>query len=161
MFCDFCHSLIPPMFSFINARIHSLPTIHVLSKYVSHSTLLSQYHLGHPTPYWLRKSVRNCICLLLQSPWGTVHIWNICTASSLIVIFCHWWRAKFNPFVQFSINSEATGQIVINANTEMENVWSCASGRRITLWCNTKEVSGAKSKCNKYIGDQINQNLTW
>lgn len=46
--------------------------------------------------------------------------------------------------ITLSINSEATGQIVINANTEMENVWSCASGRRITLWCNTKEQTDGK-----------------
>uniref|UniRef100_A0A671TUN4 Neutrophil cytosolic factor 2 n=1 Tax=Sparus aurata TaxID=8175 RepID=A0A671TUN4_SPAAU len=38
-----------------------------------------------------------------------------------------------------SLTSEVTGQSVINANTEMESVWSCASGRHITLWCGTKE----------------------
>ncbi|XP_070784165.1 neutrophil cytosol factor 2 [Enoplosus armatus] len=43
-----------------------------------------------------------------------------------------------------SITSEATGQSVINANTEMESVWSAASGGRITLWCNTKEQTDGK-----------------
>lgn len=36
-----------------------------------------------------------------------------------------------------------TGQSVINPNTEMESVWSGASGGRITLWCNTKNVVSA------------------
>uniref|UniRef100_A0A3P9BZX6 Neutrophil cytosolic factor 2 n=1 Tax=Maylandia zebra TaxID=106582 RepID=A0A3P9BZX6_9CICH len=31
-------------------------------------------------------------------------------------------------------------QSVISANTEMEELWSRASGGRVTLWCNTKEV---------------------
>ncbi|XP_035517423.1 neutrophil cytosol factor 2 isoform X2 [Morone saxatilis] len=46
--------------------------------------------------------------------------------------------------ITLSLNSEVTGQSVINANTEMESVWSCATGRRITLWCNTKEQTDGK-----------------
>uniref|UniRef100_A0A8C4NSS0 Neutrophil cytosolic factor 2 n=1 Tax=Dicentrarchus labrax TaxID=13489 RepID=A0A8C4NSS0_DICLA len=43
--------------------------------------------------------------------------------------------------ITLSLTSEVTGESVINANTEMESVWSCASARRITLWCKTKEVT--------------------
>ncbi|KAE8280058.1 Neutrophil cytosol factor 2 [Larimichthys crocea] len=43
-----------------------------------------------------------------------------------------------------SLTSEATGQSVINANTEMESVWSSASGRRLTLWCIAKEQTDGK-----------------
>lgn len=32
-------------------------------------------------------------------------------------------------------------QSVINADTDMESVWSCASGRHTTLWCDAEEVS--------------------
>ncbi len=42
----------------------------------------------------------------------------------------------------FSLTSEATEEDVLNADTEMESVWSRASDRRITLWCNATEVSG-------------------
>ncbi|XP_029313423.1 neutrophil cytosol factor 2 [Cottoperca gobio] len=38
-----------------------------------------------------------------------------------------------------SLTSEATEQSVINDSTEMESVWSRASGVRITLWCNAEE----------------------
>ncbi|XP_044033329.1 neutrophil cytosol factor 2 isoform X2 [Siniperca chuatsi] len=48
--------------------------------------------------------------------------------------------------ITLSITSEATGQSVISADTEMESVWSCASGGRITLWCNTKEQIDGKPK---------------
>ncbi|TKS88040.1 Neutrophil cytosol factor 2 [Collichthys lucidus] len=51
---------------------------------------------------------------------------------------------KSNPFVRFSLTSEATGQSVINADTEMESVWSSASGRRLTLWCIAKEQTDGK-----------------
>ncbi|XP_071387707.1 neutrophil cytosol factor 2 [Centroberyx affinis] len=46
-----------------------------------------------------------------------------------------------------SLTSQATAQTVIDANTEMENVWSSASESRITLWCNVKEqVDGKPEK---------------
>uniref|UniRef100_A0A668TAR5 SH3 domain-containing protein n=1 Tax=Oreochromis aureus TaxID=47969 RepID=A0A668TAR5_OREAU len=41
--------------------------------------------------------------------------------------------------VTLSLTSEASEQSVISANTEMEKLWSRASGGRVTLWCNTKE----------------------
>ncbi|KAM9337279.1 neutrophil cytosol factor 2 [Symphorus nematophorus] len=41
--------------------------------------------------------------------------------------------------ITLSLTSEAAGQSVINGSTDMESVWSSASGRRITLWCTTKE----------------------
>lgn len=46
--------------------------------------------------------------------------------------------------ITLSLTSEATEQSVINANTEMERVWSGASGRRITFWCNTNEQTDGK-----------------
>ncbi|XP_040922020.1 neutrophil cytosol factor 2 [Toxotes jaculatrix] len=46
--------------------------------------------------------------------------------------------------VTLSLTSEADEQSVINADTEMESVWSRASGRRITLWCKTKEQTDGK-----------------
>uniref|UniRef100_A0A8C4HL74 Neutrophil cytosolic factor 2 n=1 Tax=Dicentrarchus labrax TaxID=13489 RepID=A0A8C4HL74_DICLA len=46
--------------------------------------------------------------------------------------------------ITLSLTSEVTGESVINANTEMESVWSCASARRITLWCKTKEQTDGK-----------------
>uniref|UniRef100_A0A8C4NSR6 Neutrophil cytosolic factor 2 n=1 Tax=Dicentrarchus labrax TaxID=13489 RepID=A0A8C4NSR6_DICLA len=47
------------------------------------------------------------------------------------------------PSRAITLRYAVTGESVINANTEMESVWSCASARRITLWCKTKEVSGS------------------
>lgn len=47
---------------------------------------------------------------------------------------------QLNTFTGFSLTSEASEQSVISANTEMEKLWSRASGGRVTLWCNTKEV---------------------
>uniref|UniRef100_A0A3P8Q210 SH3 domain-containing protein n=1 Tax=Astatotilapia calliptera TaxID=8154 RepID=A0A3P8Q210_ASTCA len=41
--------------------------------------------------------------------------------------------------ITLSLTSEASEQSVISANTEMEELWSRASGGRVTLWCNTKE----------------------
>ncbi|XP_041670244.1 neutrophil cytosol factor 2 isoform X2 [Cheilinus undulatus] len=41
--------------------------------------------------------------------------------------------------ITLSLTSEETEQSVINADSDMENVWSRAKGRRITLWCHTKE----------------------
>nr|XP_020444014.1 neutrophil cytosol factor 2 isoform X1 [Monopterus albus] len=46
--------------------------------------------------------------------------------------------------ITLSITSQANGQNVISANTEMESVWSHAPDRRITLWCNTKEQTSGK-----------------
>ncbi|TKS87931.1 Neutrophil cytosol factor 2 [Collichthys lucidus] len=43
-----------------------------------------------------------------------------------------------------SLTSEATGQSAINADTEMQSVWSSASGRRLTLWCIAKEQTDGK-----------------
>ncbi|XP_008299258.1 neutrophil cytosol factor 2 [Stegastes partitus] len=41
--------------------------------------------------------------------------------------------------ITLSLTSEVSEQSVINADTDMESVWSQASGGRITLWCKTKE----------------------
>uniref|UniRef100_A0A3Q3WE20 SH3 domain-containing protein n=1 Tax=Mola mola TaxID=94237 RepID=A0A3Q3WE20_MOLML len=41
--------------------------------------------------------------------------------------------------VSLSLTSEATEQSVIDANTDMESVWSHVSRNRITLWCITAE----------------------
>lgn len=136
---NFCDDLIPMMCPFINARMHRLQTIYVLSKSDSHSPLLSQYHLGLHMSYWLTKSVRNWISLLLQSSWGTKCTFQI--HSDSIETSHHWQSATLNPFVWFSLTSEATEESVINADTEMESVWSTSS-KSITLWCNTKEVRG-------------------
>ncbi|KAF0028282.1 hypothetical protein F2P81_019369 [Scophthalmus maximus] len=46
--------------------------------------------------------------------------------------------------VTLSLTPEADEQSVIDANTDMESVWSHANGRRITLWCNTKEQTDVK-----------------
>ncbi|XP_041817147.1 neutrophil cytosol factor 2 isoform X2 [Chelmon rostratus] len=46
--------------------------------------------------------------------------------------------------ITLSLTSEATAESVIDVNTEMESVWSCTSGRRITLWCHTKEQTDGK-----------------
>uniref|UniRef100_A0A3Q0S7S7 Neutrophil cytosolic factor 2 n=1 Tax=Amphilophus citrinellus TaxID=61819 RepID=A0A3Q0S7S7_AMPCI len=43
-----------------------------------------------------------------------------------------------------SLTSEASGQSVLNANTDTEKLWSRASGGRITLWCNAKEQTDGK-----------------
>ncbi|KAI3354756.1 hypothetical protein L3Q82_004582 [Scortum barcoo] len=48
--------------------------------------------------------------------------------------------------ITLSITSEATGQGVINADTDMESVWSSASGGRVTLWCKAKEQTDGKSQ---------------
>uniref|UniRef100_A0A8C9Y6U4 Neutrophil cytosolic factor 2 n=1 Tax=Sander lucioperca TaxID=283035 RepID=A0A8C9Y6U4_SANLU len=49
--------------------------------------------------------------------------------------------------ITLSLTSEATEQSIINASTEMESVWSRASGVHITLWCTTTEVS----KCETHF----------
>ncbi|XP_022055956.2 neutrophil cytosol factor 2 [Acanthochromis polyacanthus] len=41
--------------------------------------------------------------------------------------------------ITLSLTSEAGEEGVINADTDMETVWSQASGGRITLWCKTEE----------------------
>ncbi|XP_054863291.1 LOW QUALITY PROTEIN: neutrophil cytosol factor 2 [Amphiprion ocellaris] len=41
--------------------------------------------------------------------------------------------------ITLSLTSEASEEGVINADTDMETVWSQASGGRITLWCKTEE----------------------
>ncbi|KAL3040871.1 hypothetical protein OYC64_011784 [Pagothenia borchgrevinki] len=41
--------------------------------------------------------------------------------------------------ITLSLTPEATGQSVINDSTDMESVWSRASGVHITLWCYAKE----------------------
>ncbi|XP_069007479.1 neutrophil cytosol factor 2 [Embiotoca jacksoni] len=46
--------------------------------------------------------------------------------------------------VTLSFTSEAGGQSVIDADTEMDSVWSRGSGGCITLWCNTKEQTVEK-----------------
>ncbi|XP_071780178.1 neutrophil cytosol factor 2 [Centroberyx gerrardi] len=48
--------------------------------------------------------------------------------------------------ITLSLTSQATAQTVLDANTEMENVWSSASGSRITLWCNVKEQVDGKTQ---------------
>ncbi|XP_076577520.1 neutrophil cytosol factor 2 [Chaetodon auriga] len=53
--------------------------------------------------------------------------------------------------ITLSVTSETTAQSVINANTEMESVWSCASGRRITLWCHTKEQTDGKPQTEIHL----------
>ncbi|XP_039983295.1 neutrophil cytosol factor 2 isoform X2 [Xiphias gladius] len=47
--------------------------------------------------------------------------------------------------ITLSLTSEADEQSVISADTEMESVWSHANGRRITLWCNTKEKTDGEA----------------
>lgn len=49
---------------------------------------------------------------------------------------------KPNAILSFRLTSEVTDQSVINADTDLESVWSCASGSHITLWCDAEEVSG-------------------
>eukprot|EP00064_Thunnus_orientalis_P008432 superscaffoldBa00001001_g8455 len=46
--------------------------------------------------------------------------------------------------ITLSLTSEATEESIINANTDMESVWSRASGRHITLWCSTKDQTDGK-----------------
>uniref|UniRef100_UPI0037E88D45 neutrophil cytosol factor 2 n=1 Tax=Semicossyphus pulcher TaxID=241346 RepID=UPI0037E88D45 len=41
--------------------------------------------------------------------------------------------------ITLSLTSEASGESVIDAGTEMKSVWSRAKDRRITVWCNTKD----------------------
>ncbi|KAM8731466.1 neutrophil cytosol factor 2 isoform 1-T1 [Acanthopagrus schlegelii] len=53
--------------------------------------------------------------------------------------------------ITLSLTAEVTGQSVINANTEMESVWSCASGRHITLWCDTKEETDGKPQSEIHL----------
>lgn len=48
--------------------------------------------------------------------------------------------------ITLSLTAEATGESAINANTEMESVWSHASGGHITLWCKTKEQTDGKQE---------------
>ncbi|KAK2886233.1 neutrophil cytosol factor 2 [Channa argus] len=53
--------------------------------------------------------------------------------------------------ITLSLTSEASGKSVISANTDMESVWSTVSGRRLTLWCKTKEQSEAKAQKGIYL----------
>ncbi|XP_070708710.1 neutrophil cytosol factor 2 [Pempheris klunzingeri] len=46
--------------------------------------------------------------------------------------------------ITLSLTSEVTEQSVIDGNAEMESVWSCASGGRITLWCKVNEQTDGK-----------------
>ncbi|KAM7390737.1 hypothetical protein PAMA_008772 [Pampus argenteus] len=46
--------------------------------------------------------------------------------------------------ITLSLTSEVTEQSTINANTEMESVWSHVSAGHITLWCSTKEQTDGK-----------------
>lgn len=46
-----------------------------------------------------------------------------------------------SSLVSFSLTSE-TEQSLINSDKDMESIWRGAGGRRITLWCNAKEVGG-------------------
>ncbi|XP_061569404.1 neutrophil cytosol factor 2 [Cololabis saira] len=48
------------------------------------------------------------------------------------------------PSTTISLSSEAHGQSLIDGDTEMQDVWSLATGGRITLWCYTKEQSDAE-----------------
>nr|XP_046226927.1 neutrophil cytosol factor 2 [Scatophagus argus] len=57
--------------------------------------------------------------------------------------------------ITLSLTSEATGQSVINANTEIESVWRCASGKRITLWCHTTEQTKVKTEMDGKPHDEI------
>lgn len=46
--------------------------------------------------------------------------------------------------ITLSLTSEANEEGVISADTDMETVWSRASGGRITLWCKTEEQTDGK-----------------
>ncbi|KAM9331883.1 neutrophil cytosol factor 2 isoform 2-T2 [Pholidichthys leucotaenia] len=48
--------------------------------------------------------------------------------------------------ITLSLTSEPSEQSEISANTEMEHVWSRASGGRITLWCKAQEETDGKQK---------------
>uniref|UniRef100_A0A673CDW1 SH3 domain-containing protein n=1 Tax=Sphaeramia orbicularis TaxID=375764 RepID=A0A673CDW1_9TELE len=54
------------------------------------------------------------------------------------------WAPKFNPFVRSSLNPAASGENVIDADTEMESVWGRTTGRRITLWCKVDDQTDGK-----------------
>lgn len=49
---------------------------------------------------------------------------------------------QLNSFLTLcSLTADGSDQSELSAATDMESVWSSAPGGRITLWCNTKEVS--------------------
>lgn len=51
-------------------------------------------------------------------------------------------KYKMSSLVSFSLTSEATEQSLISSDKDMQRIWRGASGRCITLWCNTKKVGG-------------------
>uniref|UniRef100_A0A8C9Y7B1 Neutrophil cytosolic factor 2 n=1 Tax=Sander lucioperca TaxID=283035 RepID=A0A8C9Y7B1_SANLU len=53
--------------------------------------------------------------------------------------------------ITLSLTSEATEQSIINASTEMESVWSRASGVHITLWCTTTEQTDGKPESETHF----------
>ncbi|KAA8579307.1 hypothetical protein FQN60_007097 [Etheostoma spectabile] len=53
--------------------------------------------------------------------------------------------------ITLSLSSKATDQSVINASTEMESVWSRASGVHITLWCSTTERADGKPESKTHF----------
>uniref|UniRef100_A0AAQ4P4N2 Neutrophil cytosolic factor 2 n=1 Tax=Gasterosteus aculeatus aculeatus TaxID=481459 RepID=A0AAQ4P4N2_GASAC len=70
-----------------------------------------------------------------------------CTYAILVEKICK----KLNlpsTSITLSLTSEATEESIITPSTEMEGVWRRATGLRITLWCNTKEVSECQTDGN-------------
>uniref|UniRef100_A0A3B4X6S7 Neutrophil cytosolic factor 2 n=1 Tax=Seriola lalandi dorsalis TaxID=1841481 RepID=A0A3B4X6S7_SERLL len=53
--------------------------------------------------------------------------------------------------ITLSLTSEANERSVIDANTEMERVWSHVKDRHITLWCNTKEQTDGKPQTEIHL----------
>ncbi|XP_049421292.1 neutrophil cytosol factor 2 [Epinephelus fuscoguttatus] len=53
--------------------------------------------------------------------------------------------------ITLSLTSEVTEESVIDASTEMENVWSRASSRRITLWCKATEQTDGNQKSEIHL----------
>ncbi|XP_042366220.1 neutrophil cytosol factor 2 isoform X2 [Plectropomus leopardus] len=53
--------------------------------------------------------------------------------------------------ITLSLTAEATEESVIDASTEMESVWSRASGRRVTLWCKATEQTDENPKSEIHL----------
>ncbi|XP_047424693.1 neutrophil cytosol factor 2 [Mugil cephalus] len=53
--------------------------------------------------------------------------------------------------ITLSLTSEASGESVIDASTDMEDVWSRARDGYITLWCNTKEQTDGKPQTEIHL----------
>lgn len=122
-----------------NVRVKSRLTTITLSKCGTCSPLLSWCPEGLHTRRWLTKSPKKLKSLRLPSPWGRTDAHFSSNSISVFVQYVA--QIKFFFLIKCSLTAEGSDQSELSADTDMESVWSSATGGRITLWCKTKEVS--------------------